>query len=133
MLVDIAQKVQAGEPIDLTMGWFNCIWQGDACARAILCLEHTATPPRILNVTGHEKRRIRAVAAEFGRRFGREPILEGREATHAWIGDARECERLFGPPETSLEQMLDLVAAYLTEGGRLLGKPTHFETRDGKF
>lgn len=133
VLVDIAQKVLADEPIDVTMGSFNCIWQGDACARAILCLEHTATPPRFLNVTVHEKRSIRAIAAEFGRRFGRTPRLQGREAGAAWIADARECERLFGPAETSLEQMLDLIAAYLTTGGHLLGKPTHFETRDGKF
>lgn len=133
VLVDIAQKVLAGEPIDVTMGWFNCIWQGDACARAILCLEHTATPPLLLNVTTHAKCRIRDVAAEFGWRFGREPIFVGQEAGAAWIADARECERLFGPPETSLAQMMDLIADYLRDGGRLLGKPTHFETRDGKF
>lgn len=133
VLVDIAQKVLGGEPIDVTMGAFNCIWQGDACARAILCLEHTATPPRLLNVTMHEKCRIRDVAAEFGRRFGREPLLTGQEAGAAWIADARECERLFGPPETSVAQMMDLIADYLRDGGRLLGKPTHFETRDGKF
>lgn len=133
VLVDIAQKVLAGETIDVTMGWFNCIWQGDACARAILCLEHTATPPRLLNVTAHEKYAIRTIAEEFGRRFGRAPLFSGTEADKAWIADARECERLFGPPETPLNHMLDLVADYLRDGGRLLGKPTHFETRDGKF
>ncbi|HTO02081.1 MAG TPA: NAD-dependent epimerase/dehydratase family protein, partial [Opitutus sp.] len=37
VLVDIALKVQRGEPVDVTMGWLNCIWQGDACARAIQC------------------------------------------------------------------------------------------------
>ena len=38
VLVDLALKVQSGEAVDLTMGWLNCIWQGDACARAIQCL-----------------------------------------------------------------------------------------------
>jgi nucleoside-diphosphate-sugar epimerase len=133
VLVDIALKVRDGQPVDVTMGWLNCIWQGDACARAILCLEHTATPPRILNITGPAKLSIRELAAEFGRRLGRAPILTGTEAKTAWLADAAESARLFGPPETPLERMLDLVAAHVAAGGALLGKPTHFETRDGKF
>ncbi|MBP6507657.1 MAG: NAD-dependent epimerase/dehydratase family protein, partial [Opitutaceae bacterium] len=48
VLVDVATRVLAGEPIDITMGWFNLIWQGDACARAIQCLQHTASPPKLL-------------------------------------------------------------------------------------
>jgi len=34
-LVDIARKVLAGEAIDLTMGFFNAIWQGDANSYAL--------------------------------------------------------------------------------------------------
>src|SRR5690606_8376906 len=30
VLLDIAQRVQAGETVDLTTGYLNCIWQGDA-------------------------------------------------------------------------------------------------------
>src|SRR5436305_682421 len=30
VLRDLAERVGRGEPIDLTMGWFNCIWQADA-------------------------------------------------------------------------------------------------------
>ena len=133
VLVDIAQKVRAGTPIDVTMGWLNCIWQGDACARAIQCLEHTAVPPRPLNITGAAKLRVRDLAAEFGRRFGVSPTITGAEAPTAWLSDARESFRLFGPAETSLDRMLDLVAEHLAAGGPLLGKPTHFETRSGKF
>jgi hypothetical protein len=58
VLVDIADKVRRGEPVDVTMGAFNAIWQGDAVARAIQCLGHTANPPKILNVTGPEKSRF---------------------------------------------------------------------------
>ena len=133
VLVDLALKVRDGEPVDLTMGWLNCIWQGDACARAIQCLEHTANPPRILNITGPEKLSIRSLAEEFGRRLGRTPVLTGTEAPTAWIADAGESIKLFGPPEMSVSTMLDLVAAYVQAGGKLLGKPTHFETRSGKF
>jgi nucleoside-diphosphate-sugar epimerase len=133
VLVDLALKVANNAPVDLTMGWLNCIWQGDACARAIQCLGLAATPARILNITGPEKLRIRDLAVEFGRRFGREPVFTGSEAPTAWLADAAESVRLFGPPTVPVAAMLDLVAAHVQAGGRLLGKPTHFETRDGKF
>ncbi len=133
VLVDIALKVARGEPVDVTMGWLNCLWQGDACARAIQCLEHTANPPKILNITGPEKLRIRDLAEDFGRRFGRAPVFTGTEAGTAWLADASESVRLFGPPTVSVAAMMDLIAAHVSAGGKLLGKPTHFETRDGKF
>ena len=133
VLVDIAQKVARGEPVDVTMGWLNCIWQGDACARAIQCLAHTANPPRLLNITGEEKLSVRALAEEFGRRLGRAPVLTGTEAATAWLADAGESLKLFGPPETSVARMMDLITAYVGAGGKLLGKPTHFEARSGKF
>jgi nucleoside-diphosphate-sugar epimerase len=133
VLVDIALKVLRGEPVDVTMGWLNCIWQGDACARAIQCLEHVAVPPRILNITGADKLSVRQLAHDFGRRFGRDAVITGQEAPTAWLADAGESIRLFGPPETPVARMIELVAEHLDRGGRLLGKPTHFETRSGKF
>jgi len=133
VLVDIAQRVAAGEPVDATMGWFNCIWQGDACARAIQCLGHTASPASRLNITGPEKLSIREVAHDFGRRFGREARVVGQEAPTAWLADASRSIALFGPPTVSVDQMMDLIVDHLSAGGRLLGKPTHFEARSGKF
>lgn len=133
VLVDIAEKVRRGEPVDVTMGSFNAIWQGDASARAIQCLLHAANPPKILNVTGPEKISIRAAAEQFGKLFGRAPVLTGREADNAWLADARESLRLFGPPSVTVEAMMQQIADYLGAGGRLLGKPTHFEERGGKF
>lgn len=133
VLVDIADKVRRGEPVDVTMGSFNAIWQGDAGARAIQCLLHAENPPKILNVTGPDKISIRWAAEQFGRRFGRAPVLKGREADSAWLADARESLRLFGPPTVTVETMMGQIADYLEAGGRLLGKPTHFEEREGKF
>lgn len=133
VLVDIGQRVLAGEPVDLTMGVCNLIWQGDACARAIQCLQHVANPPRILNITGPDRIALRDVAERFGRSFGRPPVLTGTPAAAAWHSDASESIRLFGPVTKSLDEMIALVAGHLRAGGRLLGKPTHFETRDGKF
>ena len=34
---------------------------------------------------------------------------------------------------TTETTMMDLITGYVQQGGRLLGKPTHFETRSGKF
>ena len=133
VLVDIALKVARGEPVDVTMGWLNCLWQGDACARAIQCLAHTACPPKILNITGPEKLSIRALAEEFGRQLGKTPVLTGTEAPTAWLADANESIRLFGPPEMALSRMMALTATHVGASGRLLGKPTHFEARSGKF
>jgi len=33
----------------------------------------------------------------------------------------------------TIDEMVGRIADYLNAGGRLLGKPTHFEARDGKF
>jgi nucleoside-diphosphate-sugar epimerase len=133
VLVDIAQKVWSGQPVDVTMGWLNCIWQGDACARAIQSLAHASSPPRLLNITGADKLSIRALAEEFGRQLGRPPVLTGAEAPTAWLADASESIRLFGPPEMPVARMMEMITAYVRADGRLLGKPTHFEARSGKF
>jgi hypothetical protein len=132
VLVDIGRAVLAGEPIDLAMGVVNVIWQRDACSRAIESLLHTATPPKPLNITG-DKIRVRDVAEKFGAHFGRAPAFVGSPQATAWHIDASESYRLFGPPPTGLDEMIAHVAAHLRAGGRLLGKPTHFATRDGKF
>jgi nucleoside-diphosphate-sugar epimerase len=133
VLVDIATRVRAGESIDLTTGLVNLIWQTDAVAIAIRSLDIAATPPLPLNVTGTDKISTRDVALSFGKRFGREPVFTGEQAPTAWLADASRSVELFGAPPHSLPWMIDAVATYLERDGTLLGKPTHFETRDGKF
>jgi nucleoside-diphosphate-sugar epimerase len=133
VLVDIALNVWNGTPVDVTTGWLNCIWQGDACARAIACLEHTASPPRILNVTGREKLSVRILAEEFGRRMGRVPVLTGKESDTALLSDSGASTKLFGLPSVSTDDMIGRITDYVRAGGRFLGKPTHFEIRDGAY
>src|SRR5262249_16448651 len=54
VLVDLARRVWEGKTIDVSMGYLNTIWQGDANAMVLRSLEHTATPPWVVNVTGPE-------------------------------------------------------------------------------
>ena len=44
VLVDIAGRVRDGLPIDLAVGSFNVIWQGDANAMTLQAFDHVATP-----------------------------------------------------------------------------------------
>jgi nucleoside-diphosphate-sugar epimerase len=133
VLVDVARKVWAGEPVDVRMGAANVIWQGDANAWALGLLAHCATPPFVLNVTGPETVSIRRVAAQFAQRFGVDVTITGEEAPTALLSNAAAANQLFGYPTVGLTQMIDWIADWVRRGGGALGKPTHFETRDGNF
>jgi len=133
VLRDIADQVRAGRPVDLGMGKVNLIWQRDANAVALRALARCAIPPLVLNVTGRPAHAVRWIAMEFGRRFGAKAEFSGAEADTALLSDASRCEAMFGPPETGIAEMIDRVAEWVEQGGRSLGKPTHFEARDGKF
>jgi nucleoside-diphosphate-sugar epimerase len=133
VLVDMAQKIWAGEEVDVSMGAFNAIWQGDANAMTLACLAHVASPAFVLNVTGPEILSVRQVCEDFGRMMNKKPKLVGREASDALISNASLCGKMFGEPRVSTRQMMEWIAEWVSGGGSSLGKPTHFETRDGKY
>jgi nucleoside-diphosphate-sugar epimerase len=133
VLSDIAQRIWRGEPVDVRMGWVNVIWQGDANARALQCLDHAAVPPFVINVTGRERIAVRALAERLAVLLERPLRLVGEESPDALLSDASRSMRLFGEPAVTLDDMIPWVAAWTRSGGALLGKPTHFETRDGRF
>ncbi len=133
VLVDIAHRVQAGQPIDLTMGHCNVIWQGDANAMALRAFDHAASPPLILNIAGPEVLSVRQVAEEFGRLLGKSVTFQGVEALDALLSDGQRAFQLFGRPRVNARQMIGWIAAWIQRGGEYLGKPTHFDVRDGKF
>jgi len=133
VLRDLADRVVRREPIDLTMGWVNLIWQRDANAVALRLLAACATPPLVLNVTGPEKLRVRDLATRLGERLGVAPVFVGDEADSALLSDASRCRARFGPPTVSAATALAWVADWVRHGGGTLGKPTHFEERGGRF
>jgi len=69
----------------------------------------------------------------MGAALGREPRIVGCEAESAWLSNASRSFELWGEPEVSLDRMIEWTAAWLRAGGATLNKPTHFESRDGKF
>src|SRR5690606_624470 len=133
VLHDVATAVFNGAPLDLTMGHADVIWQGDANEQSLRLLAHCTTPTSPINITGPEHTSIRWLAGEFGRRFGRTPVLVGDEAPTAWLEDTTESQRLFGKPRVPIGTMIDWVADWIARGQPSLGKPTHFSTRDGKY
>ncbi len=133
ILVDVATKVMRGEPIDVTMGYVNVVWQGYANAVALEALAWCANPPFTLNVTGPETVSVRALAERFGELFGKTPVFQGKEAPTALLSNATRCHEMFGVPGVGVDTMITWVADWLARGGATLDKPTHFETRTGQF
>ena len=133
VLVDLARAILAGEPIDLTMGHANVVWQGYANEVTLRALHHAATPPFVLNVTGPELVSVRQVATALAARMGREPVFTGTEAPTALLSNAQLCHRLFGYPDLPLAELVEYTADWVSEGRPLHGKPTGFQRRDGKF
>jgi len=133
VLVDIAEQVLAGEPVDVSMGSFNVIWQRDACAMSIESLALASSPARALNLTGPETLSVREVARAFGERMKKTVTFTGQEAPTALLNNASQCFDLYGRPSVRAEQMIDWISEWLQAGGGTLGKPTHFSSRSGDF
>ena len=132
VLHDLAQKLQAGEVIDLGMGHANVIWQGDANDWALRALAHCDTPTTPLNLSGPAIS-IRHAAQGLADRLGVPARFTGQEAATAWLIDCSRAFALFGQPQVSLDRMLDWTADWVRRGQPSLNKPTHFEARDGKY
>ena len=133
VLHDVGQKVWKNEVIDLGVAHFNAIWQGDANNQVLLALQHCTSPATPLNVTGLETTSVREVALAFGRRMKKDVRFEGREGPSAYFLNAQKAAKLFGPPRMPLAQVLAWTAEWIMAGKRSLGKPTHYEVRNGVF
>ena len=133
VLHDIASKVLQGKPIDVSLGHVNFIWQGDAAAQALRCLAHCDRPTSPINVSGHEILAVRDLAAKFGGRLGRSPVITGKEEPTAWLTDTSLATKLFGLPVVDTEQLIKWTADWVSRSMPSLGKPTKYEVRDGRY
>lgn len=133
VLHDIATKILAGKPIDVSLGHVNFIWQGDASAQALRCLAHCDTPTSPINVSGREILAVRDLAAKLGALLGREPLIVGTEEPTAWLTDTSQAVRLFGLPIVNTDQLIKWTADWVARSMPSLGKPTKYEVRDGRY
>jgi nucleoside-diphosphate-sugar epimerase len=133
ILVDLAARLLAGTPVDLTMGYVNVIWQGDANAMALAALEHAAAPPLVVNLAGREESSVRALTEALARRLGVTPRFTGSEAPDALLSNGARGWSVLGEPRVTVEQLVEWTADWLARGGPVSGKPTKFESRAGTF
>ena len=133
VLVDLAHRLVTGEAIPLSMGYVNVIWQGDANAQAIRCLELAASPPFVVNVTGPDRLSVRDAATRLAELLGVTARFEGTEAPDALLSDTTRAQSLFGRPQVATDTLIEWVARWVARGGTRLGKATKFEVRDGRY
>jgi len=133
VLHDVAKAVHAGDVLDVTMGHVNLLWQGEANEQALRLLAQAGCRGTPINVCGAEVLSVRRLAEDFGRLFGKPVSITGREAPTAWLVDTSAARRLFGAPRVPLARMLEWQADWVARCLPSLGKPTHFETRDGRY
>lgn len=130
---DLSRTIWEGRPVNRNVGYFNAIWQGDANSQALRALEVCASPPAILNITGPEKISVTATAETLGRLLDKPVAFTGAPDAAAFLSNAARSHRLFGTPRVPLARVIDWTAGWIKQGGRSLGKPTHFEVSNGKY
>ena len=134
VLHDIAQTILAGKSVDLSaMPSFNCIWQKDANDAALRLLLHTSPDVSIVNVTGPETAGVKRTAEQLAAGLGKSVTFVGQEAPTAYLNNAGKMFSLFGYPTVCLDTLIQWQCEWLNCGGRSLGKPTHFEEREGNY
>ena len=132
VLVDLATRILAGETIDLAQGYVNIVSQWDCNLVTLKCLDVADSPPRLLNLAG-PKLPVGELIERLGKALGVPTKTTGSPAANALLSDSTYCWKTFGAQKLTPEDMIQSVAAWMKSGGRTMGKPTHFEARDGKF
>ncbi|MEQ6120863.1 epimerase [Reichenbachiella sp. MALMAid0571] len=133
VLFEVAKSVFNEKPIDITTGYANVIWQGDANSFAISSLLHCSTPAKLLNITGPEVISIEWLAKRFGELMGKPVRFTGESEPTTLLNDASHSFELFGKPKVALDKVIEWTADWVMSGGEDLGKPTHFQERKGNF
>ena len=133
VLLEIAKSVNNARPIDLSMGFANVIWQGDANEYAIRSLLHCKSPAKKLNITGKETIPVKWLSEQFGELLDKTPVFKNAPAETALLNNAQQSFKLFGKPRVSLDEMIQWTAHWVKIEGAQINKPTHFQERKGDF
>ena len=142
LLVPPSLFAGAAVPAFLILGlYISCgaasgLWRGPRgvrrgvlwCSRrgSLLCFQHIIRP-------GPETAGVQETAKKLGALLGREPVFTGEASDTAYLNNAGKMFRLFGYPTVPLETLIEWQAQWILDGGRALGKPTHFEERKGSY
>ena len=133
VLVELAQTIKEGLPVNLSMGFVNVIWQPDVSEMAIRSLLHVSSPANILNITGPETLSVRWISQRLAEVMDMPVTFEGIENESALLSNASKSHALFGYPSVSIREMIDYVGHWIKNDGITQDKPTHFQERDGKY
>ncbi|KPK35744.1 MAG: epimerase [Phycisphaerae bacterium SG8_4] len=133
IIVDLTTKILTDEPIDLAMGAVNLIWQRDANDYIIRAITLARSPAAILNVTGPDTIAVRRLAEQIANHLGKKPNFVSKETQSALLSNASSCIDKFGPPQTTLDEMVSMIVSWVASGKKTLNKPTKYNVRNGKF
>lgn len=133
VLSELAQSILAEEPVDVSMGYVNVIWQKDACEQAVRSLLVATVPANIVNITGPETLSVRWIAERLAEELRKPVTFTGVEAETALLNNASKSHDLFGYPKTTIREMIHLTAKWLLAEGEVIDKPTHFQERKGEY
>lgn len=133
IIVDLTRRIINYEPIDLTMGAVNLIWQRDANDYIIRSISLANSPPTILNVTGPDILLVHKLAEQIGKELKIKPRFISQKALTALLSNASLCFSKFGYPQTELSEMISLIVKWVASGKTVLNKPTKYDIRNGKF
>ncbi|MBC8086728.1 MAG: NAD(P)-dependent oxidoreductase [Phycisphaerae bacterium] len=135
VVTDIALRILRGEPVSLATPGANIIWQGDANRLALRALGIAASPAIALNVTGpivsvREIAQRLANAMEKGVEF---VDSDDDPNTQTLLADTTQLRERLPFDGMTLDELCVQAARWILGGHPVLGKPTKFDARDGKF
>ena len=133
VLQDIAQQVHDQQPVDVSMGYVNVIWLGDANAMTLRALFTCQSPARVLNMTGPDVLSVREMANQVGGMLDTPVSISGTEAATALLNNSHASYPLIGVPQMGVEKMLAWGSEWIRRGLPMYGKPTKFQVRDGVY
>ena len=133
VLADIAALVAAGKPVPITTGHVNVVWQGYANEVVLRSLGNAGAEVFTINLTGPELLEIRRVAHRFAELLGREALFTGSPEPTALLSNSTRCMEMFGRPDVTADRLIQWQAQWVRDGLPMIGKPTKWAVRDGRF